>query len=65
MAIHGMLYLYLFFGGGGLFRAAPVAYGGFQDKVLIRATDTGLHHSNTRSKVRLQLKPQLMATPNP
>ena len=41
------------------FRAAPIAYGGSQ----ARAVAAGLHHShsNTRSKIRVQPKPQFTA----
>ena len=39
------------------FRAAPEAYGGFQVRGRIRATDAGLHHSNARSKSHLQPMP--------
>lgn len=44
-------------------RAAPTAFGGFQDGSLIRAVATGLHrsHSNTRSEQCLQTTPQLTA----
>ena len=50
-----------------LFKATPVAYGGFQARGLIGAEATGLHHShnNTRSELRLQPIPQLMATLDP
>ena len=59
-----ILFLFLFF---GLFRAAPVAYGGSQARGLIRAEATGLHHShsNVGSKPYLQPTPQLTATPDP
>ena len=48
-------------------RAAPVAYGGFQAKGLIRAVAAGLRqsHSNARSKPHVQPIPQLTATPDP
>ena len=48
-----------------LFRATPEAYGGSQARGQIRATAIGLFQSNARSKLRLQLIPQLMATPDP
>ena len=58
------LFYFLFF---CLFRAAPAAYGGSQDRHHIRATAAGLHHSysNARSKLCLWPTPQLMATLNP
>ena len=51
----------------GLFRVAPVAHGGSQARGLIGAIATGLRHShsNSRSELRLQPTPQLMATPDP
>ena len=50
-----------------LFRAAPVAYGGYQARGLSGAVATSLHqsHSNARSELRLRPTPQLTATPNP
>ena len=49
------------------FRAAPVAYGDSQARGRIRATDAGVHHShsNARSKLCLQITPQLIAMPGP
>ena len=49
------------------FLAIPAAYGGSQARGPIGPTVTGLHHShsNTRSELRLQPIPQLMATPDP
>ena len=49
-----------------LFRATPVAYGGSQARVLIKAAAAGLRHShsNAGSEPRLQPTPQLMATPD-
>ena len=44
--------------------AAPVAYGGSQARGPVRAVATGLHHSTTRSKLRLR-PTQLTATPDP
>ena len=46
-----------------LFRAAPVAYGGFQVRSLIRTTASGLrhNHSNAGSEPRVQPTPQLTA----
>ena len=46
----GCVYCLSFF-GGGLFRAAPVAYGGSQARGPIEATAAGLHlnHSNAGS----------------
>ena len=57
-------FIYLFF---LLFRAAPIAYGGFQARGWIRAVAASLHysHSNVGSKPRLQATPQLTATPDP
>ena len=50
-----------------LFRAAPEAYGGSQERGRIEATAAGLHHShsNIRSELRLQSTPQVTATPDP
>ena len=48
-----------------LFRAASTEYGGSWARSQIRAVATGLCHSNTRSKPRLQITPQLTATPEP
>ena len=52
-----------------LFRAAPMAYGGFQARGLIGAVAVaaGLRHShsNARSKPHLWPTPQLMAMPDP
>ena len=50
-----------------LFRAAPLAYGGFQARGPIKAIAATLHHShsNTGSEMHLQPTPQLMATPDP
>ena len=50
-----------------LFRATPAAYGGSQARGLIGAVAAGLcqSHSNTGSKLRLQLTPQLMAMLDP
>ena len=52
--------------GGGLFRAAPVAYGGSLATDGIGATATGLHHShsNARSEPHLRPTPQVTATPD-
>ena len=51
----------------GLYRAAPAAYGGSQDRGLIRATAASLHHihSNAGSEPCLRPAPQLTATPDP
>ena len=48
-------------------RAAPAAYGGFQDRGLIGAVAAGLHQSNSNSgsQLRLQPAPQLTATLHP
>ena len=50
-----------------LFRAAPVAYGGSQDRGEIGAAAASLHHShsNTGSEPHLQPAPQLTATQDP
>ena len=47
----------------GLFRAAPMAYGGSQAWSQIRAVAASLHHShsNARSELCRQPSPQLMA----
>ena len=49
---------------GVVFRATPMAYGGFQARGWIRAIGAGLHHghSNTTSEPWLQPTPQLTAT---
>ena len=49
------------------YRAAAMAYGGFQARGLMGATAAGLcqRHSNTGSEPRLQPTPQLKATPDP
>ena len=50
-----------------LVRAAPAAYGGSQARDQIGAIPDGLHHnhSNTRSELRLQPTPHLMAMLDP
>ena len=50
-----------------LSRATPTAYGGSQARGHIGAASAGLHHShsNMGSELRLQPKPQLMATLDP
>ena len=50
-----------------LFRATPMACGGFQARGLIRATATSLlrSHSNSRPKRHLPPTPQLTATSAP
>ena len=50
-----------FFGGGGLFRAAPEAYGNSQARGWIRATAASHSHSHSKagSELRLQPTPQL------
>ena len=57
------IFIYLF----SLFRAAPTAYGGSQDRGRSGAVAAGLHHShsNAGSEPHLQLTPQLKATPDP
>ena len=49
------------------FKAAPMAYGGFQAMGLIRATAAGLYHShsNVGSKPHLQPTPHLTAMEDP
>ena len=56
-----------FFLSFGLFRATPVAYGGFQARSQIGAVAPSLHqsYSNLRSKPRLRPTPQLMEMPDP
>ena len=56
----------LFFFSFCLLRAAPAAHGDFQARGLIGAIATSLchSHSNARPELRLQPKPQLMATPD-
>ena len=50
-----------------LFRAKPTAYGNSQARGQIRAAAAGLHHShsNRGSEPGRQLKPRLIATPDP
>ena len=50
-----------------LLRVTPVAYGGSQDRGLIRATAAGLHqsHSNARSEPHLQPTVKLKTTSDP
>ena len=57
----------IFFFVFGLFRAAPMAYGGSQARGRIGAVAASLHqsHSDARSELRLQPTPQLMAMPDP
>ena len=59
-------FIFLFF-GGGLWRAAAMAYGGSQARGLIGAIAAGLHHShsNAGSQPPLRPTPQLMAIANP
>ena len=54
-------------GGGGLFRATPAAYGSSQAKGQTGASAAGLHHShsNTRSRPCLRPTPQLTTTLDP
>ena len=61
-----LFFFFFFFFFFCLFRATPVAYGGFQARGLIGAVAASLHqsHSNTRSEPRLQTIPQVMATPD-
>ena len=57
------IYIYIYL----LFRAACTTYGGSQARGQIGAAATSLYHnhSNTGSKLRLQLTPQLRAMPDP
>ena len=57
----------IFFFSFCFFRAAPVAYGGYQARGLIGAIAASLSHSysNSGSKPHLQATPQLTATPDP
>ena len=48
-----------------LFRAAPVAYGGFQARGHLELHSASLHHSNVSSEPSLQPTPQLTAMPDP
>ena len=50
-----------------LFRTAPVTHGSSLTRVKIRVVAAGLHHSHskTRSELRLRPTPQLMAVPDP
>ena len=60
------LFIYLFFFCLlSAFRATPAACGGSQERGPIRATATGLCHSNAGSKPRLRPTLQLTATPDP
>ena len=56
-----------FFSFLSFFRAAPMAYGGSQDRGQIGGAAAGLHHShsNNRSKPHLWPTPWLTATPEP
>ena len=58
---------FFFWGGGGLFRASPTAYGGSQARGLIGATASSLchSHSNIRTEPYLWPIPQLVAMPDP
>ena len=42
-----------------------MAYGSSQAKVQIRPVAVGLHHSHTKSELRLQHTPQLTEMPDP
>ena len=44
-----ILYLIFFFWGGGLFRAAPAAYGGSPARGPIGAIAANLHHSQSNA----------------
>ena len=59
-----VFHIYLFF---CLFRAAFVAYGGFQARGQIGAVAASLNHShsNVGSELHLRPTPQLMAMPDP
>ena len=46
-------------------RAAPAAYRSSQARGLNGAAAAGLHHSHSRSELRLRPTPQLMATSDP
>ena len=63
MKVQGVCIIFFFF---GLYRAAPVTYGGSQARGLIRAAAAGLHHShsNAESELSLQPTPELMAVPD-
>ena len=50
---------YCFFLGGGLLRAAPVAYGSSQARGQIGATAAGLCHSHSNTEPELHLWPML------
>jgi len=56
-----------FFWAGGLFRAIPMAYGGFLPRGPIEAAAASLRrsHSNVKSKPFLRPAPQLTAKPDP
>ena len=58
---------YLFIWSFCLFRAAPTAYGGSQDRGPIGAVAAGLHHShsNAISEPHLRPTPQLKAMLDP
>ena len=58
---------FFFFFFFGLFRAAPMVYGGSQARGLVGAVAAGLHHndSDTGSKLQLRPTPQLTATLDP
>ena len=58
---------FFFFGLFSISRAAPAAYGGSQDRGLIRAVAAGLRQSNSNVgfEPHLQPTPQLTATLDP
>ena len=60
---HLLLYVFFF----GLFRAAPMVYGGSQSRGQIGPVAASLHHShsNARSEPHLGPTSQLTATPDP
>ena len=57
-------FFFFFFFVFCLFSTAPAAYGGSKARGLIRATASSLH-SNARSDLCLQLRPQFTVTPDP
>ena len=61
------LFIYLFVCLFYLFRATPMAYGSSQARGWIRMAVTGLHHSHSKARSELCLKPtpQLTGTPDP
>ena len=67
LAAHRFLRAMLHFFFSLLFRAPPTAYVGFQARGPIGAVAAGLHHSHSKARSELHLRPspQLRATSDP